>query len=451
MKQSYAMRNFFTAFLLLCTTALITACGSDSGFKVEPIPSGFVSVINAIPDSPLISVRSNNINIGSVSYGRTTGTSTLLPQISVPILFQYSDNGTLRTLAEENIFLEVNETRIFILSGTINNPKVLSVSRNPTEFSADSTATQISFANASSLETASIELTNPNGSNQTITVNKDEITNAVTTTGGDKLQAAVKTSAGETLWQSGEFNLSVRQSRLFVLIDYFGPTNQTVSSKVRMFSFAEQTGAGLFANEQLPAAIRFANMVSDTGPVDLLAGTTTLIPDISFPAVSDDIILAAGNTEFSVKLNAGASDEIASLDITLLPGTNYILGASVLDGTGGMSLLTEDRRRVPSRARFNVMNLSATAASVDLFLMDTGVAAGPVGRLASNFSHLLSTSTDIRSRTFDFIVNTTATDTTLVGPITLNIETNKVYTILIRDNAGGGAPIQLVQLDDFTN
>jgi hypothetical protein len=46
-------------------------------------------------------------------------------------------------------------------------------------------------------------------------------------------------------------------------------------------------------------------------------------------------------------------------------------------------------------------------------------------------------------------VTATGTKTAAIGPATITVTNNGVYTAVARDNVGGGMPLGLILLDDF--
>ena len=50
---------------------------------------------------------------------------------------------------------------------------------------------------------------------------------------------------------------------------------------------------------------------------------------------------------------------------------------------------------------------------------------------------------------YDVTVTPSGTKSAAIGPATISVANNGIYTAVARDNAGGGTPLGLILLDDF--
>jgi hypothetical protein len=52
---------------------------------------------------------------------------------------------------------------------------------------------------------------------------------------------------------------------------------------------------------------------------------------------------------------------------------------------------------------------------------------------------------------YDFYVTEAGTTNILTGPVTLNLEANGLYSLVISESEGGGEPLQVSLFDDFAD
>lgn len=441
------MIRFCCAVLIACS--LLTSCGDDEGFTNAPIPSGRLTVINAIPDSPTLNVVTNNISGGNIGFGQATPLTNVLPQIPLDFRVSFVTNTSNQTVVEQTIELDIGFSQTVLLTGSFAAPVVNNIIDPPFDFAADTTDTRIRFLNATSnIASATVNLINPNGTNQSIAITNGQPTAFTTTTAGANVQIEVTdTSTSQVLWRSGEFTLSAAATRTIVLVDYFGPGPETV----RMISVNDPSLTELFLDEQLNAGLRFANHTADRGPLDFYVDDT-LITTLAFNEVSDFITTPNSTVQIVITPAGDASTELANQERTLFGGFFHTLQvASNADASGiGTNLFGEERQPIANLATVNITKLAPAITNVDLYFQNRGeaVSGAPEGNGLADFS---TGSINLLPQDYDLYVTETGTANVLIGPVPLTIEARSTYTIHITDAEGGGEPLTVQLLDDFQN
>lgn len=434
--------------LVLIACTLLTSCGDDEGFTNAPIPSGRLSYVNTIPDSPELIVVTNNLRTGNIPFGASTPNTNVLPQIPLDYRISYIDDNVDTTFLEGAVTLEIDFANTVILSGSFAAPVVTEIVDTPFDYATDSTDTRIRFMNASSgVASATATITNPNGTDETIIMTNGQPTGFTTITAGTGIEIEVTdTSSGAVLWRSGETTLSPRGDRLFVLQDYFGPGDETV----RLVSINDPSGnPNVFTNEEIDTAVRFVNQAATLGPLDFYIDDV-LLATLPFNGVSEYLSAPSGSAIFRVTPAGDNDTELANGERIFFIGSFHTLQvASNADGTGiGTGSFVENTQPIATAARVQITTLAPAVAQLDLYFQDQGEALGGI----PDFTQVLDFTTGaitVPPQAYDFYVTETGNQTALIGPETLNLEARGNYTIQIIDSEGGGTPLQLQLLDDF--
>ncbi|MFT5100865.1 MAG: WD40 repeat protein [Planctomycetaceae bacterium] len=439
------MRRIYSVVLLACT--FLVSCGNDEGFTFTPIPSGELTIVNVIPASPELTITTNNRRSGDIAFGGVLGPTDVLPQIPLDIRAAFFNNGVDQTVLAQAFTLDIDIRQTVVLTGTIASATAVSIIEPPFVYADGSNDTRIRFMNAATnVASATLTLTNPNGINATVAMTNGQPTGFTTTTAGTNNQIEIRdTSSNAVLWRSGEFTLSPRTDKLYMLVDYFGPGDETV----RMISVADASQASPFQNEELVSGVRFVNQTSDRGQLDFLVDGN-LAASLNFGEFSNFISFPPAISTITVTPAGDPSTELNSVDRVLFLGQFGTLhaAASTDESTVRTSFYQEDRRRIDSQAILNVTKLAPATGDVDLYFQDPGEALSGFADVAS-LVDFTSGPLFIPPGDYDLYVTEAGNTNVLVGPQTLTLNSRGIYTLQVVESAGGGLPIVLSLLDDF--
>lgn len=439
------MIRFCSLVLVACT--LLTSCGDDEGFTSAPIPSGRLVYVNTIPDSPELVVVTNNLRTGNIGFGQATANTNVLPQIPLDYRISYNNNTVDETYLEGAVTLDIGFSHTVLITGTFATPTVTEIVDPPFEYATGTTDTRIRVVNAtSSVASATVNITNPNGNDQSIVATNGQPTAFTTTTAGEGVQIEVTdTSSGAVLWRSGEIILSAAGDRFFVLQDYFGPGTESV----RMVSFNDPSGTELFVNEQLIAAVRFTNQAADRGPLDFYVDDV-LVATQGFNGVSDYVPAPTGSAVVRVTPAGDADTVLAEGERLFFSGTFHTIQvAANADATGiATGFFAENVQPIATVARLNFTKAAPSVGLVDLYFQDQGEALVGLPDFVQ-VAELVTGSITVPPAVYDLYVTETGNQTQLLGPIPLDLEASNTYTIQITDSEGGGTPLAIQLLDAF--
>ena len=438
------MRRLYSTVLLLGSLFLISSCGDDPGFVAPvPVPTAFASVVNVVPDSPVLAVFGNDIFVDQIQYGQSSDVIRSLPQVVLDYRVVYFDGAVETTVVNSTVLIDIDHLQTIIITGSLDAAVPVVVDSEPLVFEEGNTDTHIVFLNAtSSVGAATVTLTNSQDTPQTILLPNGQQSQRITVTAGSDHNIAVTDpSNGNELWLSGDFGLSAQTDRIFVLVDYFGPGATTV----RMIAV---NIPGQFPNEQLDTAIRLSNVIPDHGPVDISVDDAIVASNLAFSESTNFEPIASGLLTFKVSTFGDPSDELFSDERTLLQGFFYDRGFAGLGGDVAASLSFSSRRPIAVRGRMHFTKLAPSQGAVDIYIQEPGediTTTAPIARLAETESATV----EILQGSFDLIVTDATTANVLYGPLRIDIENRGIYTIILTDKSGGGEPMEAIFLDDF--
>ena len=442
------MRRIYCVVLL--ASAFLVSCGNDEGFTAAPTPSARLIVFNAIPASPDLNLETNNQRTGTISFAESTSDTAVLPQIALDFRVSFFSDRVEQTVLNDKFTLDIGFTQILILTGSLDLATAVKVVEPPFTYPDGSTDTRIRFMNASSnVASATLTLTNPNGTGATVAMTNGQPTGFSTQASGAGVQMEIRdTSSNALLWRSGDFSLSAGADRFFIMTDYFGAGDGTV----RMSSINDPSGTTIFQNEEIPSAVRFINQTANQGQLDFLVDGA-LAASLNFGEVSEFVEFPESAVIVTVTPAGDATTELNSSERLLFRGAfaSFHAAVSLTDETlVSTSIYGEDRRPVDAQATVNVTKLAPVVPLVDVYFQDAGEALSGGAELA-NLADFTSGPLAVPPNTYDLYVTEGGTTNILIGPQTITVDSRGIYTIHIVEAAGGGEPIQLALLDDFQN
>jgi hypothetical protein len=141
---------------------------------------------------------------------------------------------------------------------------------------------------------------------------------------------------------------------------------------------------------------------------------------------------------------------VINAPLTLNAGTQYSVYAVGTLATIAPLVTTDDRRRLATQAKVRIIHGSPTAGNVDIYLTAPGTGIATATPILTSVPFKADTGfLSVAAGSYDVTVTPTGTKTAAIGPATITVTNNGVYTAVARDNAGGGLPLGLILLDDF--
>lgn len=430
---------------LVIFSFLLTSCGNEEGFTQIDAPTGFLRVVHAVSDAPVLQFIVDERPEANLRFSETSGFINTLPELPIEVRVVYFVDRQPVTVASTEITIKQNHDVTVIAAGTLDNPRLITTDNGLPEFDPEATTAEIQFVHGATKAPDALNFSTDQ--TDALTLSFGDTTELIdipadTTTGFD-----VSDANDTSLW-SASATMTASTRSLLLLIDYFGPGNGTV----RLARISEG-GTGNFASDH-PSAIRIANMLPDRGPVDVMFGTTVLAQAISFGETGEFVNIPAGQHDVRVTLSGQPENAIYDDAYLISAGLFQTLTVTGLGENISSRLSPDDFRQVPIRLTLNVTHAAPSAnpdsstASLDFYLLEQGDTVD--SRLPNAALSLLSTSTVfVLEGTYDMVITAQGTEDILFGPQRVDLVNDNLYRIFLTDTPGGGTPIQVVLEDDF--
>ncbi|MEZ5560000.1 MAG: DUF4397 domain-containing protein [Pseudomonadales bacterium] len=466
-----------TGWLLMAALTLgLAACDAakndDTRGAKPPDPTrdyGILGFVNAMPDAPplLLVYRGTNGGGGTtqLSFGQAVQESTIvggyLVQVSyvdangdVVVVYENTSDDTLKLFADD-------ETTV-VLSGTLADPQAFLVENTeylygvelPSDPNLIDEPPEVQFINTVQghgaldiyLTASAADLA---AATPAATLDYQGIsTLSVVTPGTDyRLRVTPSGDPATVLYDSGTFEIASTSRTLFAAFDYFGPGTDDVRVKIL------RGGIVVFPNEPIDHVVRATDVVADVAAVDVYLGDIAGAPDfaaVGFGTRSDYLAVPGGTYSVNVTPAGVPSEVLFNGSLAFAPGDASSLYFSGLqsDPANSDALnvkavgFPEDNRPIPGFSQVQVVHGAATASTVNIYLLRPGETTD--GQIP-DFLQLQfggSSNTAVGSGDYDVLVVNAADDTPLIGPDRVTLAEDTIYTLVLRDTAGGGAPLE---------
>jgi len=198
------------------------------------------------------------------------------------------------------------------------------------------------------------------------------------------------------------------------------------------------------------ARVRVVHASPDAPDVDVLVDDSPVLTGVPYLATSDYLAVAPGSRNLKVNA-AGTTTTVIDADVDLVDGIDYTVIASGLVA-GIESIVLEDDNSEPAAglARVRAIHGAASAPAVDIYVTapdaDLAVETPALAdiELGDVADYIEAPAGDYQVR-----VTPTGTKTVVIDSGTLTLESGQVRTAIAVDAPGGGAPFDLLVLEDL--
>lgn len=451
------MRLLRTLILGVATFGL-AACDSSDPVFVAPDPvtaTGKLQVLHASPDAPPVNVFVDGTEVlSAVDYKDGSARLTLdagTYEIRIDALLP---NGSTTVIGPLDLSIAADTTYSAVAVGKVSDGSLapLVLTQDDTQVAAGSARAFVLHA-APDAPAVDVFVTTP-GADLSATAplgsfSFQESLGPVEVTAGDyQIRVTVAGDPTAVVYDSGTVTLADGSDLLLSAVANTGPGNSPIS-----IALLDGTGSAEIVDAATPARLRVVHASPDAPNVDVIANDSiTLVSDLAFPNSTG--FLSVDPATYNVKVTAAgnASAVVIDADLTLDAGVSYDVIA--IDNLASIQALVaaDDSRPIATAAKLRIVHASPTAQDVDIYVTAPGtdianespaLAAVPFG---ANTGFLA-----LDPGTYDVTVVPAGTKDAAIGPATISIDASSIYTAIARDADGGGAPLNLILLDDFLN
>ena len=432
----------FQGFIAALGSLVLAACGNGTAPSIDEV--GDFRVINAVSDSPAITFQLEGTTVGILEFGQASNFQSI-PEGNFDLDAGFSAFGQATTflLDDEGVSVETDEQTTLVLAGTTAAPIALAIEQLNPDIATDTTEFQLlNTANAGSFDLYLTEVDGPLDTVQA-TVPANTASGVLLSASGVRQVRLTNEGSTTVVFDSGPFTLPSTERLLFHARPYFGPGDATVEVTV-----IDATSTASFPAADLPASIRIANAISDLPAVDVVidsGGQNTELTGLTSNSFSAAIAVEPGSVVTSVTMETDPGTVFVA-DTSIVAGgekrTLIAAGNFGSDTTSGR-LAVDPVRSVASEAQINFMHGSVSAGAVDVYLLQGDETIDGSTAQIPGLQLLANSNLSILAGTYSLVFTPQGQATELAGPLSITVNNNILYSVLLTDADDGGVPPQI--------
>jgi hypothetical protein len=195
--------------------------------------------------------------------------------------------------------------------------------------------------------------------------------------------------------------------------------------------------------------VRVVHASPDAPDVDVLVDDAVVLSDVPYLAASDYLELTDG--AHNLKVNAaGTSSTAIDADVDLTDGADYTVIASGLVASIEPIVLQDDNSApAAGNIRVRAIHGAPSAPAVDVYVTPPGADLASVSPVLSNVEFGdVADYLEVPAGTYQVRITPTGTKTVVIDSGALTLASGQVRTAIAVDAPGGGAPFDLLLLED---
>jgi len=429
-------------WIVLSLLLVLGGCGSESGFTENDlrIPTGFLRVVHAVPDSPNLRVELQTQSFGILNFGEGTSFQPVLPEINRTLAISVFNGTEFTTVSEETINIALDQAVTVVIAGTLAAPQLFFF-EEPSVIDGN---IPIRFFNAtSSPEAYDIYLTQDDepAISPTAQLSQFEDSKVEREPAENYRLRFANADSSDILWDSGIFGILEGSTAVILLIDNFGSS----PNAVRMLS-ADFTS---FPEDQTPGALQLAHMIPDAvSLIDIYLDGELMAEELDYLDVTEYHDIAPGAKLVKVT-EAGLPENIINEStLFITAGEFQSITAVNLLAVAAITSNREELRRVPGSMTLTISNFATPLSFANMFL----ISPGEDYRDFNPFFQFRSNDTlNVAVPQGDYDMVFTDQGNNEIIRTTLPAAESALYRIYLTDTPGGGLPIEFLLRGDLQN
>jgi uncharacterized protein DUF4397 len=198
------------------------------------------------------------------------------------------------------------------------------------------------------------------------------------------------------------------------------------------------------------ARVRVVHASPDAPAVDVLVDDAAALSNVDYLTASDYVELADG--AHNVKVNAaGTSTTVIDADVDLADGTDYtVIASGLLESIQPIVLEDDNSTPAAGTARVRAIHGAPSAPAVDVYVTAPGADLEAASPALSNVAFGdVADYLEVPAGDYQVRVTPAGTKTVVIDSGALTLTSGQVRSAIAVDAPGGGAPFDLLILDDL--
>lgn len=428
------------ALLAVALATGLTACDSS---RTTP-PRTLVRVVNAATDAASIEYRREESSPSLIAFRssiqRDYGEDTYNFTVAAPGAAGTLANATFR----QHVVAGVTYTFVITQLGSVLYPAVLETPNLPTD---SGVARFVAFHGAEALPAFDFYLEAPGAvlpaaTPRTSLAFGQASSNFDVAPGDYRVYLTPQGDPSTVAFESQTFTLPAEE---LVALTVAGDGGDTASTFSVLLTY---TQTGTLYDVNAGSEVRVLNAAADGAPRDVILNDAPAFAAVPFGAPTDYTSVPGG--PFTVKVTPAGNPGVIEGEATVEPAGPFFETVLVTGETGALKVTAarDNNRRFPSTARIRFFNGATQFEAIDVYLVTPGSSISSAFPIASLPAGESSIQNSIAAREYDLMIGEFGTTTVLFGPLTVTLENNGLYSILVT-NGADTETADVVLLDDF--
>lgn len=444
-----SMRRACAAGLIVAGSIVIAACGSDGG-----TPQTELRVIHASPDAPKVNVLlDGDAVLTEVDYKGGSGLNSLdrgTYDITVDAITPAGD-ATVITVNDAVLDADTDYTVLAIgkvASGTLA-PLVIA---NPDTAVTSGQARAQVVHGAPDAPAVSVYVTAPGadlaGATALGTFSFGEELGPVEVPAGNyQIRVTLAGNPAAVVFDAGTVALPAGADLLLAAV-----ANTTTGPSPITLLVNDGTSQAELLDVETTADVRAGHLSPDAPAVDVIVNddlANPLFNAAAYPALTAYASVPPATYNVKVVDDATQGLTVINANLDLDAGVSYsVLAVDFLAGIEPL-VLTDDRRSIATEARVRIVHGSPTAGNVDIYVAAPSTDINTINPTFANVPFKANTGyVGLAGGTYEVSVTPAGAKTPVAIFATLPVANGDIFTVIARDNAGGGAPLGLLVEDE---
>lgn len=436
--------------VMVSSSFLLVACGSDD----DDVAQTALRVIHASPDAPKVNVLlDGDAVLTEVDYKAGSGFTSLdrgTYDITVDAITPAGD-ATVITVNDAALAADTDYT-VLAIGKVANSTLAPLVIANPDTGVPSGQARAQVVHGAPDAPAVSVYVTAPGADLATATAlgtfSFGEELGPVEVPAGDyQIRVTLAGNPAAVVYDAGTVALANRADLLLVAV-----TNTTTGPAPITLLVNDGSTQAELLDVATPADVRAGHLSPDAPAVDVIVNddlANPLFNGATYPAITAYASVPPATYNIKVVDDATQGLTVINENLALTRGVSYsVLAVNFLADIEPL-VLTDDRRSIATEARVRIVHGSPSAGPVDIYVAAPLTDINTVNPTFANVPFKANTGyVGLAAGTYEVSVTPAGSKTPVAIFATLPIANGDIFTVIARDNAGGGAPLGLVVEDE---